>query len=46
MQTYVIFNTAVSLDGRVGRKDKQIVFTNKLDSYRVHRLRGSVDAYS
>ena len=44
MQTYVIFNTAMSLDGRVGKKDKQIVFSNKLDNYRVHRLRGSVDA--
>ena len=44
MQTYVIFNTAMSLDGRVGKKDKQIVFANKLDNYRVHRLRGSVDA--
>ena len=44
MQTHVIFNTAVSLDGRVGKKDKQIVFSNKLDNYRVHRLRGSVDA--
>ncbi len=44
MQTHVIFNTAISLDGRVGKKDKQIVFSNKLDNYRVHRLRGSVDA--
>lgn len=44
MQTYVIFNTAMSLDGRVGKKDAQIVFANKLDNYRVHRLRGSVDA--
>lgn len=44
MQTYVVFNSAMSLDGRVGKKDKQIVFSNKLDNYRVHRLRGSVDA--
>jgi 2,5-diamino-6-hydroxy-4-(5-phosphoribosylamino)pyrimidine 1'-reductase len=44
MQTHVVFNTAVSLDGRVGKKDKQIIFSNKLDNYRVHRLRGSVDA--
>lgn len=44
MQTYVLFNTAMSLDGRVGKKDSQIVFANKLDNYRVHRLRGSVDA--
>jgi 2,5-diamino-6-(ribosylamino)-4(3H)-pyrimidinone 5'-phosphate reductase len=44
MQTYVIFNTAMSLDGRVGKKDKQIVFANKLDNYRVHRLRGSMEA--
>lgn len=45
MQPYVIFNTAMSLDGRVGGKgDEQIVFSNKLDNYRVHTLRGSVDA--
>lgn len=44
MQTHVTFNTAMSLDGRVGKKDAQIVFSNKLDNYRVHRLRSSVDA--
>jgi 2,5-diamino-6-(ribosylamino)-4(3H)-pyrimidinone 5'-phosphate reductase len=44
MQTHVIFNTAMSLDGRVGKREKQIIFSNKLDNYRVHRLRGSVDA--
>ncbi|MEA3254316.1 MAG: dihydrofolate reductase family protein [Candidatus Altiarchaeota archaeon] len=44
MQPYVIFNTAMSLDGRVGKRDEQIVFSNKLDNYRVHTLRGSVDA--
>ena len=44
MQPYVIFNTAISLDGRVGKRDEQIVFSNKLDNYRVHTLRGSVDA--
>lgn len=44
MQPYVIFNTAMSLDGRIGKKDEQIVFSNKLDNYRVHTLRGSVDA--
>ncbi|MBN2250813.1 MAG: dihydrofolate reductase family protein [Candidatus Altiarchaeota archaeon] len=44
MQTYVIFNTAVSLDGRVGKKGSEMVFSNKLDNYRVHKLRSSVDA--
>ena len=44
MQPYVIFNTAMSLDGKIGKKDEQIVFSNKLDNYRVHTLRGSVDA--
>lgn len=44
MQTHVIFNTAMSLDGRTGKKDRNIVFSNKLDNYRVHRLRSSVDA--
>lgn len=44
MRPYVIFNTAMSLDGRTEKKDEEVVFSNKLDNYRVHTLRGSVDA--
>jgi len=34
----------MSLDGRIGKEDHQIVFSNRLDNYRVNTLRGSVDA--
>jgi len=34
----------MSLDGRIGRKDGEIVFSNRLDNYRVTQLRESVDA--
>ncbi|MFH1789275.1 MAG: dihydrofolate reductase family protein [Candidatus Altiarchaeota archaeon] len=44
MQPHVILNSAMSLDGRIGRKGQQFVFSNRLDNYRVHELRGSVDA--
>lgn len=44
MQPHVILNSAMSLDGRIGKKDQQIVFSNRLDNYRVHELRGEVDA--
>lgn len=44
MEPYVILNSAISLDGKIGGKDKQMVFSNRLDTYRVRTLRGSVDA--
>lgn len=44
MQPHVILNSAMSLDGRIGKKGQQIVFSNRIDNYRVHELRGSVDA--
>jgi riboflavin-specific deaminase-like protein len=34
----------MSLDGRIGREGQQIVFSDRLDNYRVQELRGSVDA--
>jgi len=34
----------MSLAGRIGRKDGEIVFSNRLDNYRVTQLRESVDA--
>lgn len=44
MQPYVILNSAISLDGKIGEKGKQIIFSNRLDNYRVRTLRSSVDA--
>ncbi|MFH0860058.1 MAG: dihydrofolate reductase family protein [Candidatus Altiarchaeota archaeon] len=44
MEPYVILNSAISLDGKIGGKAKQMVFSNRLDTYRVKQLRGSVDA--
>ena len=41
---YVILNSAMSLDGRIGGKDERIRFSNELDKKRVHRLRAGVDA--
>jgi len=41
---YIIFNSAMSLDGRVGKKGEEIGFLNRLENYRIHKLRGSVDA--
>lgn len=41
---YVILNSAMSLDGRIGGKDERIRFSNELDKERVHRLRAEVDA--
>ncbi len=44
MRPKVIFNSAMGLDGRVkdGIEDEE--FLSRLDRYRVHELRGSVDA--
>ena len=44
MRPYTILNSAMSLDGRIGIKGEKIVLSNSLDEYRVHKLRGSVDA--
>ncbi len=44
VQPHVILNSAMSLDGQIGKKGQQIVFSNRIDNYRVQELRGSVDA--
>lgn len=44
MRPYTILNSAMSLDGRIGITGEKIVLSNRLDEYRVHKLRGSVDA--
>jgi len=41
---YVILSAAMSLDGKIGRHDKRIVFSNEEDKKRVHELRSKVDA--
>ncbi len=38
----VIFNTAISLDGRIEGREE--FFANRQENYRIKRLRGSVDA--
>lgn len=44
MPSHVIFNIAVSLDGKTGKEGKQIEFLSRMDKYRVHQLRGNSDA--
>ncbi len=44
MRPYVILNSAMSLDGRIGKEHEQIVFSDKLDNDRLNALRSSVDA--
>ncbi|MBN2015185.1 MAG: dihydrofolate reductase family protein [Candidatus Altiarchaeota archaeon] len=44
MRPKVVFNSAMSLDGRVKQAGVEADFLSRLDKYRVHELRGSVDA--
>jgi riboflavin-specific deaminase-like protein len=44
MRPRIIFNSAMSLDGRVKYGEEGIDFLSRLDRYRVHELRGFVDA--
>ncbi len=44
MRPRVIFNSAMSLDGRIKEKERGVDFLSRLDRYRIHELRGSVDA--
>ncbi len=44
MKPWVIFNAAISLDGRIGKPGKEIELFNKLDHDRVQNLRGKVNA--
>ncbi|PKP54683.1 MAG: 2,5-diamino-6-(ribosylamino)-4(3H)-pyrimidinone 5'-phosphate reductase [Candidatus Altiarchaeales archaeon HGW-Altiarchaeales-3] len=41
---YIILNSAMSLDGRIGGKNERIRFSNQQDKERVHKLRTNVDA--
>ena len=41
---YILLNSAMSLDGRIGGINERIRFSNQLDKERVHKLRADVDA--
>jgi len=41
---YILLNSAMSLDGRIGCINERIRFSNQLDKERVHKLRTEVDA--
>ncbi len=43
VQPYVIYNSAISVDGKVGKKSEEIVLANRLEENRVAELRGKVD---
>ncbi|CEG12731.1 2,5-diamino-6-ribosylamino-4(3H)-pyrimidinone 5'-phosphate reductase [groundwater metagenome] len=43
MKPYIILNTAMSLDGRIARKEERVVFSNELDKARRDDIRKSVD---
>lgn len=43
MQPYVIYNSAISVDGKVGKKSEEIVLANRLEENRIAELRGKVD---
>ncbi|MFH1722955.1 MAG: dihydrofolate reductase family protein [Candidatus Altiarchaeota archaeon] len=43
MRPYVILNSALSVDGRVGKSKEELVFSNRLEVNRVAELRGRVD---
>ena len=40
----VILSAAITLDGKIGQKNKQIVLSSKADKIRVHKLRAKSDA--
>ena len=41
---YVILSAAITLDGKIGIKNKRIKLSSKSDKIRVHKLRSEVDA--
>ena len=41
---YIILSAAITLDGKLGVKNKRTKLSSKNDKIRVHRLRSSVDA--
>lgn len=44
MKPWVIFNSAMSLDGRIGKAEKKAELSNKLDQDRAENLRSEADA--
>lgn len=43
MKPYIILNCAMSLDGRISRKNERVKFSDALDKKRVYEIRRSVD---
>ena len=41
---FVVLSAAITLDGKIGQKNKQIVLSSKTDKIRVHKLRSKSDA--
>jgi len=44
MKPWIIFNVAMSLDGKIGKSNKEISLSNKLNEDRIANLRSEVDA--
>ena len=40
----ITLSAAITLDGKIGQKNKQIVLSSKADKIRVHKLRSKSDA--
>ena len=40
----ITLSAAITLDGKIGQKNKQIVLSSKADTIRVHKLRSKSDA--
>ena len=40
----IILSAAITLDGKIGQKNKHIVLSSKTDKIRVHKLRSKSDA--
>ncbi|MEM2918413.1 MAG: dihydrofolate reductase family protein [Candidatus Altiarchaeota archaeon] len=44
MRPIVIWNIEMSADGKIGKKDKEILLSNKLNQSRIEKMRSEVDA--
>ena len=40
----ITLSAAITLDGKIGQKNKQIILSSKSDKIRVHKLRAKSDA--
>lgn len=44
MRPIVVWNIEMSADGKIGKKDKEILLSNKLNQSRIEKMRNEVDA--